>query len=147
MPAPQTIGPITLLVRDQEEAIAFHTDALGFTVVEDKLIAPDKRWVLIGTCGRTSPCLLLARAAMPEQQARIGDQTITGEIVGQPMFPRGDESQPTHAASCGKRKGRRFITCSYPLTADSLTNKLLSLLPIPVKVTGEEVRQGEPWLL
>jgi catechol 2,3-dioxygenase-like lactoylglutathione lyase family enzyme len=71
----QTIGYIALLVRDYDEAIAFYTTALGFTVVEDKPVTPDKRWVLIAPRGRTSPCLLLARATTPEQQSRIGNQT------------------------------------------------------------------------
>ena len=71
----QTIGYISLLVRDYDEAIAFYTAALGFTVVEDKPVPPDKRWVLIAPRGRTSPCLLLARAATPEQQSRVGNQT------------------------------------------------------------------------
>ena len=71
----QTIGYIALLVRDYDKAIAFYTTALGFTVVEDKPVTPDKRWVLIAPRGRTSSCLLLARAATPEQQSRIGNQT------------------------------------------------------------------------
>ena len=71
----QTIGYIALVVRDYDEAIAFYTNALGFTVVEDKSVAPDKRWVLIAPRGGMSPCLLLARAATPEQQSRIGNQT------------------------------------------------------------------------
>ena len=71
----QTIGYIALLVRDYDEAIAFYTTALGFAVVEDKPVTPDKRWVLIAPRGRTAPSLLLARAATPEQQSRIGNQT------------------------------------------------------------------------
>lgn len=71
----QTIGYVALLVREYDEAIAFYTAKLGFEVVEDKPLTPGKRWVLIAPRGRTSSCLLLARAATPEQQARIGDQT------------------------------------------------------------------------
>lgn len=71
----QTIGYIALVVRDYDEAIAFYTGVLGFTLVEDTPVAPDKRWVLVAPRGRTSTCLLLARAATPEQQSRIGNQT------------------------------------------------------------------------
>ena len=38
-------------------------------------MAPDKRWVLVAPRGRTSACLLLARAATPEQESGIGNQT------------------------------------------------------------------------
>jgi len=71
---PQTIGYIALVVRDYDEAIAFYTEKLRFTLVEDKPIE-NKRWVLVAPCGRTSPCLLLARAATAEQESRIGNQT------------------------------------------------------------------------
>ena len=72
---PQTIGCIALVVRDYDEAIAFYTEKLGFTLVEDTPVAPNKRWVLVAPRGRNSTCLLLARAATPEQQSRIGNQT------------------------------------------------------------------------
>jgi catechol 2,3-dioxygenase-like lactoylglutathione lyase family enzyme len=70
----QTIGYIALVVRDYDEAIAFYTEKLGFTLVEDKPV-DNKRWVLVAPRGRTSPCLLLARAVTPEQESRIGNQT------------------------------------------------------------------------
>jgi catechol 2,3-dioxygenase-like lactoylglutathione lyase family enzyme len=70
----QTIGYIALVVRDYDEAIAFYTEKLGFTLVEDKPIE-NKRWVLVAPHGRNSPSLLLARAVTPEQQSRIGNQT------------------------------------------------------------------------
>ena len=70
----QTIGYIALVVRDYDEAIAFYTEKLGFTLVEDKPIE-NKRWVLVAPHGRASPCLLLARAVTPEQESRIGNQT------------------------------------------------------------------------
>jgi len=70
----QTIGYIALVVRDYDEAIAFYTEKLSFTLIEDKPIE-NKRWVLVAPRGRNSPCLLLARAATPEQQSRVGNQT------------------------------------------------------------------------
>ena len=70
----QTIGYIALLVRDYDEAIVFYTEKLGFTLVEDKPVE-NKRWVLVAPRGRTSTCLLLARADTPEQESRIGNQT------------------------------------------------------------------------
>jgi catechol 2,3-dioxygenase-like lactoylglutathione lyase family enzyme len=65
---------ITLLVRDYDEAIRFFTQALGFTLLEDTVMSPSKRWVVVtpsgGGCG-----LLLAKASSEEQLARVGDQT------------------------------------------------------------------------
>ena len=71
---PQTLGYIALVVRDYDEAIAFYTEKLGFALVEDKPVE-NKRWVLIAPRGTNSPCLLLAQAATPEQESRIGNQT------------------------------------------------------------------------
>ena len=46
----QTIGYIALLVRDYDEAIAFYTEKLGFTLVEDKPVE-NKRGVLVAGVG------------------------------------------------------------------------------------------------
>ena len=72
----QSIVHIALVVRDYDEAIAFYTQKLHFTLVEDTYQpAQDKRWVVVappGSCGTT---LLLARASKPEQETFIGRQT------------------------------------------------------------------------
>jgi catechol 2,3-dioxygenase-like lactoylglutathione lyase family enzyme len=69
----QTIASVALLVRDYDEAIALFTGCLGFALVEDTPLGEGKRWVRVGPRGAGSS-LLLARAAEPEQVARIGDQ-------------------------------------------------------------------------
>ena len=71
----QTIGHIALVVRDYDEALAFYTQTLHFTVVEDTRMSEEKRWVLIAPPGSHGTQLLLARAATPEQETRIGNQT------------------------------------------------------------------------
>jgi catechol 2,3-dioxygenase-like lactoylglutathione lyase family enzyme len=71
----QTLGHIALVVRDCDEALAFFTGTLNFTVIEDTLLSEDKRWVLIAPPGSKGTSLLLARAATPEQASRIGNQT------------------------------------------------------------------------
>ncbi|MBI5773355.1 MAG: VOC family protein [Verrucomicrobia bacterium] len=71
----QKIGHIALVVRGYDEAIAWFTSALQFTLVEDTRLSDTKRWVLVAPPGGQSPCLLLAKAATPEQQSRIGNQT------------------------------------------------------------------------
>jgi lactoylglutathione lyase len=99
----QTIGYISLLVRDYDEAIAFYTAALGFKVLEDKPVAPDKRWVLIAPRGRSSPCLLLARADTPEQQSRVGNQT-GGRVF---LFLHTDDFQSDYHNL--KKRGVQFV--------------------------------------
>ena len=71
MPAIQTAA---FLVRDYDEAIAFFTDKLGFSLIEDTPLGNDKRWVLVGPPGAAGASLLLAKAANPEQGACIGKQ-------------------------------------------------------------------------
>ena len=71
---PAHIGFITLLVHDYDSAIAWFTGKLGFTLVSDTPLTPEKRWVLVAPHGGGTQ-LLLAKAATPEQSARVGDQT------------------------------------------------------------------------
>ena len=71
----QHIAHITLLVRDYDEAIQFYTGKLHFTLVEDTVLSETKRWILVAPKGSGECCLLLAKAANMEQEARIGDQT------------------------------------------------------------------------
>jgi catechol 2,3-dioxygenase-like lactoylglutathione lyase family enzyme len=74
----QTLGLISLVVRDYDEALAFYVGKLGFTLIEDSFVPEqNKRWVVIeppGAAGQGAK-LLLARGANPEQVARIGNQT------------------------------------------------------------------------
>jgi len=58
----QFLGYIALVVRDYDEALAFFTQLLGFTVIEDSgakdPMENNKRWVLVSPsgCGGTSAC-------------------------------------------------------------------------------------------
>lgn len=71
----QSIVHVALLVRDYDEAIAFYTRKIGFTLLEDTYQpAQDKRWVVVAPPGGGGTNLLLARAATPEQAAFIGNQ-------------------------------------------------------------------------
>lgn len=72
----QSIVHIALVVRDYDEAIAFYTQKLHFTLLEDTYQAEqDKRWVVVAPPGSGGTNLLLARASTPEQRAFIGDQS------------------------------------------------------------------------
>ncbi len=69
------ITQLALLVRDYDEAIDFFTRALGFDLLEDSPRGNGKRWVRVGPAGDGSAALLLARAATPEQERAIGNQS------------------------------------------------------------------------
>ena len=72
----QSIGQLSLLVRNYDEAINFYVQTLGFTLVEDSYIPDqDKRWVIVAPPGSIESRLLLARASNEEQSTRIGNQT------------------------------------------------------------------------
>lgn len=70
----QSIAYVTVLVRDYDEAIDFFTRVLRFRLVEDTALSPQKRWVLVAPTGSDETCLLLARAASPQQVEQIGKQ-------------------------------------------------------------------------
>jgi len=73
----QSLAHIALVVADYDEAIAFYTGTLGFTLLADEYQPEqDKRWVLIAPPGAPSgsTSILLARASSPEQDAFIGNQ-------------------------------------------------------------------------
>ncbi len=70
-----SIAHVALVVRDYDEAIAFYTQKLGFTLVEDTYQPEqDKRWVVVAPAGSSGTTLLLARASTPEQTPFIGNQ-------------------------------------------------------------------------
>jgi catechol 2,3-dioxygenase-like lactoylglutathione lyase family enzyme len=65
-----------LVVRDYDEAIAFYTEKLHFTLIEDTYQPEqDKRWVVVSPPNSMGTTLLLARASKPEQQPFVGNQT------------------------------------------------------------------------
>ena len=66
---------MALVVSDYDEAIAYYTQKLGFTLLEDTKLSETKRWVLVAPKGATNFSLLLAKAANDEQQSRVGNQT------------------------------------------------------------------------
>lgn len=71
----QLIAHIAIVVDDYDRAIDYYTNVLGFELIEDSPRESGKRWVLVAPAGRGGANLLLARAANPEQQSRIGNQT------------------------------------------------------------------------
>ena len=71
----QRIAHIAIVVKDYDEAIAFYTEKLHFTLVEDTPLSDTKRWVMVAPQESDGCTILLARAANDEQISRIGNQT------------------------------------------------------------------------
>ena len=69
----RSVGAVTILVPDYQEAIDYFVCTLGFTLVEDTRLSEGKRWVLVSPGAGT--CLLLAKANDERQIAAIGNQS------------------------------------------------------------------------
>lgn len=95
------IGSVTLVVDDYDDAIAFYTGAVGFSVLEDAPRGDGKRWVRVAPTGGGT-ALLLAKAADDAQRAHVGDQT--GGRIG--FFLHTDDFRRDHAAMLAR--GVRF---------------------------------------
>jgi catechol 2,3-dioxygenase-like lactoylglutathione lyase family enzyme len=100
----QSIVHVALVVRDYDNAIAFYTGKLGFTLVEDTYQPEqDKRWVVVAPPGSRGTSLLLAKASTPEQERSIGNQT-GGRVF---LFLSTDDFWRDHARFVAK--GVRFV--------------------------------------
>ena len=86
------VATVALLVRDYDEAIAFYVGALGFDLLADADLGGGERWVRVAPPGGGA-ALLLARAATPDQAARVGDQA-GGRVW---LFLETDDAARDHA--------------------------------------------------
>jgi catechol 2,3-dioxygenase-like lactoylglutathione lyase family enzyme len=96
------ISQCALVVRDYDEAIAFFTRALGFALLEDTALGSGKRWVRVAPPGAQGGALLLARAATPEQERSIGNQS-GGRVF---LFLETDDFERDYASM--RAEGVRF---------------------------------------
>jgi len=71
----QQIVQLALVVSDYDEAIDFYCNKLHFDLIEDTPMSPAKRWVVVAPKGSGGCRLLLAKAASPEQERAVGNQT------------------------------------------------------------------------
>jgi catechol 2,3-dioxygenase-like lactoylglutathione lyase family enzyme len=100
----QSLGLVSLVVRDYDEAIAFFVETLGFRLVEDTPVPEQsKRWVVVAPPGDGECQLLLARASNADQESRVGGQT-GGRVF---LFLYTDDFWRDYAAY--KSKGVVFI--------------------------------------
>lgn len=86
------IATTTLVVADYDEAIAWFTGKLGFSLISDVSLGGGKRWVVVAPDDGAG--LLLARADGDSQRAAIGNQT-GGRVA---FFLHTDDFRRDHAA-------------------------------------------------
>lgn len=98
-----SVGTVTVLVRDYDEARDWYVGKLGFALVDDRDMGGGKRWVLVAPPGGRGARLLLAKAMKPEEVAQLGNQA-GGRVF---LFLVTDDFARDHAAM--NAKGVRFL--------------------------------------
>lgn len=73
---------ITLLVKDQDEALEFYTDKLGFEKQMDADTGNGLRWLVVAPAGGKGPGLAMLKAQTEDEKKIVGKQT-GGQI---PLF-------------------------------------------------------------
>ena len=74
---------VAIVVDDYDAAISHYVNDLGFTLIEDKEMTPEKRWVVVAP-SKEGAKILLAKAANDQQRLAIGNST--GGRVGFFMY-------------------------------------------------------------
>ncbi len=93
---------IAIVIDDYDAAISHYVNDLGFTLIEDTPLTPEKRWVVV-TPSSQGARILLAKAANAAQVAAIGNST--GGRVGFFMYTTNfNETYESY-----KSKGIEFI--------------------------------------
>lgn len=95
---PAHLAAVSYLVRDYDEAIAWFTQKLGFTLLQDTPLSPAKRWVVVAPPGAAdapgAAHLVLAKASNAEQLAAVG-RAAGGRVA---FFLHTDDFARDHAA-------------------------------------------------
>jgi catechol 2,3-dioxygenase-like lactoylglutathione lyase family enzyme len=71
----QSLVGVTILVPSYEDGLIFFRDVLGFAVLEDTPLSPNKRWVVVAPSTGAGAALVLAIPSDERQRTRVGDQT------------------------------------------------------------------------
>ena len=93
---------ITIVIDEYNAAIKHYVEELGFALIEDSVLTPDKRWVVVAPSNQGAN-ILLAKAANETQKVAIGNST--GGRVG--FFMYTTEFSQTYELY--KSRGIRFI--------------------------------------
>jgi catechol 2,3-dioxygenase-like lactoylglutathione lyase family enzyme len=71
----ESVAAVTVLVSSYDDGLAFFRDVLGFEVLEDTPLGPDRRWVVVAPSRGAGAALVLAAPSDERQRGRLGDQT------------------------------------------------------------------------
>ena len=69
-----TLGMIAIVIDEYDVAISHYVNDLGFTLIEDKVMSSEKRWVVVAP-SEEGARILLAKAANDQQRSAIGNST------------------------------------------------------------------------
>ena len=72
---------VTLFVKQYDEAIAYFTKTLGFTLIEDILITTSRRWVKVAPDIQSPVHVLLHEPLIKEEHALIGKQAGSRPLI------------------------------------------------------------------
>jgi uncharacterized glyoxalase superfamily protein PhnB len=97
-----TLGMIAIVVDDYDSAISHYVNDLRFSLIEDTILSPEKRWVLVAPSENGSK-ILLAKASNEDQRAAIGNST--GGRVGFFLYT----TEFTQTFQSYKSKGIEFM--------------------------------------
>ena len=119
-----TLGMIAIVVDDYDSAIAHYVHDLGFTLIEDSTLSPEKRWVVVAPSVNGAR-ILLAKASNEVQSAAIGNST-------------------------GGRVGFFLYTTEFTQTFESYTSKGIEFIEEPRKEAYGQVvvfkdKYGNKW--
>ena len=78
-----TLGMIAIVIDEYDVAISHYVNDLGFTLIENKVMSSEKRWVVVAP-SEEGARILLAKAANDQQRSAIGNST--GGRVGFFMY-------------------------------------------------------------
>jgi len=69
-----TLGMIAIVIDEYDTAISHYVNDLDFILIEDSVLSPEKRWVVVAPSLQGAK-ILLAKAATDQQKAAIGNST------------------------------------------------------------------------
>jgi catechol 2,3-dioxygenase-like lactoylglutathione lyase family enzyme len=111
------LAVLTLFVNDQDQALRFYVDQLGFVVAEDNRLGT-LRWLLVKAPGTPDVAINLKLAETPDQRNLVGKQA-----AGAPLFALAtDDCRSDYAAM--KARGVTFE--GEPVTMPFGTGVLLN---------------------
>lgn len=73
----KSLTHISLFVRDQDEALAWYQEKLGFEICMDNEMLPGTRWLTISPAGNKTTEFVLMLANTDDEKSRIGSNLMT----------------------------------------------------------------------